>query len=295
MRKSRFVGLAMFGLLFCGCGGGDDAGIDRTAASGGASQTGGASSDRSGTGVGGSTTPSPSNALGGNSNGSVAVSGTGGTTSGGDTSSVAGGASPSTSGAGIDPRWNDSVTEGCPVWPKAKLLPKVGPFFYGPDPGPCRMGTPGNFLDNATYTYDANGHLQTFGNFGRPVRYEYQGDLMVSFTIGGNDAIDGKVSYEAGSVLIRRDVQDARFELDPRGYPRRATYDDNHDGTPDWGRIYQYEDCQLKKVVLDSSLPAPPASVSVSNSTYEYDTEGHVSVIRSDSGSAEAFDYACWS
>jgi hypothetical protein len=291
MRNSRFFGSLVFALWFWACGGGDDGGVG-TNAFGGASAASRNSGDTSSSGSGTSAPGNSSSPMGGSSNSELAASG--GKSAGGDPSSAIGGASSTNDSSGVDPRWNDGVTAGCALWPKGKLMPKVGPFFYGPDPGPCRMGTPGNFLESATYTYDANGHLQTFGNFGRQVRYEFQEDQMVSFTIGGTDAVDGKVSYEAGSVLIRRDLQDARFELDPRGYPRRATYDDNHDGTPDWGRIYQYENCQLKRVVFDSDLPAPPAEFSVSNSTYEYDSEGHVSVIRSDTGSSEAFDYACW-
>lgn len=232
--------------LFClglvGCGGMTEAdGSGGTTSSGGATSGGNAGdggSDTGGSDTGGTSTGGATNA--------------GGTTSAGGTGN----------------------TEDCPAAEIPRLFPVIGPFWFGPDPGPCSAQP-------------------------NDVTYEYEGGLLVSSTTGGGEtyvrdaesrlievvsvADAASYAYDGNTVTETRSTHSVVYTLSTTGYPLRAEVLTNGSTAPTT-YTYFYDDCRL------SLRDAPGA---LADRAYEYDDQGHLMAIV-DGSSSTTFAYDCW-
>jgi len=216
-----------------GCGGATDAGA--TGGSGGMPSGGGGAAD------GGTT-----------SGGSIGQAGAG---SGGDPTAGAGGAAE------------------CPLAPVARLFPVIGPFWFGPDPGPC------SDTDGSTYAYEG-GLLASSTQGGGETYLRDDQDRLIEVVSNSDPAT---YEYVDGEVLETRTSHTAVYTLSERGYPLVASvvFTDSGDlETYD----YVYEDCRL---VLRQGPP------SRGDRSYTYDDHGHLETLN-DGGSVTTYDYGCW-
>lgn len=211
-------------------------------------------------------------ASGGGSTGGQTDSG-GAAASGG--SEASGGSAESSGGT------STGGTASCPAVPLSRVLPIVGPFFMGPDPGPCSQASD-DPLYEGTYTYD--------------------GDLAASSTVWDGetytrDAEDRMLTYEAGGAPVSTYTYEAsafvedsgglltRYELDSQGYVVRAIRTPEGQEPLVWQ--YQYEDCRLVR------RTPPPDDPTYSERVYTYDEEGHIASF-TETERTVSFDYSCW-
>ncbi len=201
----------------------------------------------------------------------------------------------------------------CPVWPIEKLFPTVGPFFYGPDVGPCsatQIDRPNGVTPKTTvinYTYSA-GHPElaqtpSSATLVHHYEYTYLRGLLTSET-DFKEGLQSQITYTYdGSVAtyVVHDASDTRTEfdytLDGNGYPKSIDFGTLVDGkrvAPTKGParfVFVYENCKIQQREAFSADGAPYPN---STATFTYDDAGHVVDI--DSPDREVvYDYACWS
>ena len=173
----------------------------------------------------------------------------------------------------------------CPVWPRSKLLPIVGPLFYGPNPGPCTINSsnPSDPLSvsSSALSYDTQGRLASSlsTNGGLSMILVWNGDVLVS---------TGTDTYEWGStyVKITSDSSVTRYELDAKGYPQSVTLTVLSSGET-LGGSFEYENCRITRRTGNNG----DGTIDM---TYEYDASGRVAARRSGNGRVETYDYSCW-
>ncbi len=247
--------------------------------------------DAASDGIGGKGTGSSGTAnasLGGRSNlaGSGNQSGTGGTSS----QNVAGSA---------------NVNAGCAAWPKQKVFPTVGPFFYGPNPGPCKMTvlpTSATVAEQIfTFNYDTTKQLasQTSGDGAAVVTYQFEQGLLVSETSTTNgDATVTTYTYSGNTVTYSSTtsggvISGYRYTLDAQGYPIATTALNPPatvtESTPTY-YAYEYENCRIVRRVGYNAVNAVVANYLTQ---YTYDSLGRVSH-RTSATRDELYDYSCW-
>ncbi len=217
--------------------------------------------------------------------------------SGGVTST--GGSAPVIAGAGAG-----SVT-GCPAWPHSKLMPLVGVFFFGPDPGPCSSedaveSPTSEVLDAYTYNYDSNGRLLSTHSeqFNVDTTCSWNGDVLVSCTIGkveGQEAVVQSYTADAASLIATSSTSAGTrvetYMLSTNGYPLQVVRT-NDSGAVLSGAEYAYSDCRLVRKTMTNGISSVP--LSGGTTTYAYDELGHVKSRSSDDGVTTTYDYACW-
>jgi hypothetical protein len=176
--------------------------------------------------------------------------------------------------AGVTPQ-----PAGCPVWPRTKLMPIVGPLFYGPNPGPCTVAS-------SKYNYDTQGRLTSIddaaGSSLSGVAV-WNGDVLVSI---------GEDNYEWGSNYVKNTFPDGtvRYELDAKGYPQSLTSTSLSSGET-VSASFEYANCRLIKRTGKNSDGTVNLDVEM---TYEYDTAGRVASRLSGNGDGDYYDYSCW-
>jgi hypothetical protein len=245
MKRAWGLGLS---LLIVGCGGST---ADPDGASGGA----------------------PPGASGGGPSGGALSTG-GGSSSGGGS---ANGGSSSSGGAVVGTGGSDGE---CPEVPIKNLLPLIGPFQYGPDPGPCSQTWSG-----ATQTYTYEGQLAQ--NLKGPTGIEDEtytradDGRIVAFDYAGTSS---DIVYESQKFSEVNDTFSVAYVLDEKGYVIRAERDGELDGVAEAVWTYVYEDCRLVR------REAPEG---FEDRIYSYDDAGHISSF-SDGGVVTTFDYSCW-
>lgn len=249
------------------------------------------------------------NAAGGPDNGGLGGANTGlasggaslgGTSSGGESGNSLGGASSSVGGA--------SDLSSCPPWPGEKLMPLVGVFFYGPDPGPCSSteyeeSNPTEESMTTTYDYDANGHLLSItgptGFSEVTTTCTWTGNSLTGCTIGAFDeqeAVPSAYSLREGALVVSTSTSTysyiETYTLTSNGYPVAYRRTDASGVASDEGE-YLYENCRLtKRTALN---PATGEARFGRSMTYVYDSAGRTSKRISDAGYVTEFDYSCWS
>ncbi len=205
------------------------------------------------------------------------LNGSGGSTGGGATT---------TGGTGGD--------ETCPPWPQSQLFPYIGPWFYGPHPGPCSMivGDPTNPSMIREFSYDsATGRVLSASD---DATYVWQDDLLAAEITPGATYT---YSYEPDMVRIDRDGAPMYvFHLDANGYPGDVEMD--ADGQPGFDVLmrYNYENCRAVSRTVIEITPQAAALSSGFEKTMSYDVAGNL-VGRNDlanSGNNETFNYDCW-
>jgi len=242
-----------------GCGGA----VEGDAA-GGAENSGGSDTD----GSGGSDTGGGDTGGGGTGGGDTGGGDTGGTDTGGGGQGDGGGdAAGGTAGA-------TNGSENCPSAPIERLFPIIGPFWFGPDPGPCSDSPEGT-----TYTYE-DGLVQgsTLSGGQTYVRDEL-GRMIESVSTSDPATFE----YSGNTVTETRDQHVVVYTLSNNGYPLTAVLYDAESSAPGT-YTYHYVNCRLFIRDAPGALP---------DRTYEYDEEGHLSVILNGSV-ATTFDYSCW-
>jgi hypothetical protein len=143
-------------------------------------------------------------------------------------------------------------TSACNEWPPGKLMPFVGPFFYGESPRPCRVknnaqntslflnysasGQLDTLLNSATgdkgqtkYAYDqTSGLLATATQDGSVTTYEYAKDKLTLTTVSGSTT----------STQV--------YRLDAKGYPTVVTITPPPEGQP-VRFLHEYDNCRMIK------------------------------------------------
>ena len=200
----------------------------------------------------------------------------------------------------------------CPVWPLEKLFPIVGPFFYGPDDGPCsfietdRPGAAVPRVFTITLTYDGNrpklAETPSVATLKHRYEYTYSGDLLstetdfkegllytIAYTYDGNRA-----TYMVTDASLNKSQY--AYTLDENGYPKTLDYGTYVGGqltTPTTGPakfVFEYDKCKIQRRV---ALTAAGDPVDSTTATFSYDDAGHLVDINSPDREV-VYDYACW-
>ncbi len=221
---------------------------------------------------------------------------------------------PSGTGGAPSHIFDAGNTTMCPAWPQDKLFPFVGPFFYGPDDGPCtntetdRSLTGPDKSFTLTYSYDDSG---------QPVKATTPTDLLsgvhvINYTYAdgllqsNSDFAGGLLSsttYRYGTDTVGYTTQDATgaisnfdYTLDAQGYPQTISYSRIVNGQLSIPTDipthfeFEYANCRIqKRVAYLNDFTEVPAS----NAQFTYDDVGHLIEIDSTMTNF-TFDYACW-
>jgi hypothetical protein len=177
-------------------------------------------------------------------------------------------------------------------------MPQIGPFFYGPDPGPCSQTIKSNSTYSTTFTYqagklrssqqtqegmtgveststyavDAEGRIESIKTGTDTTVFEYGSDYLLDTT-----------TIESGTRVIQ-----VRYALSSSGYPTSAII---MSGTGKSNELlrYDYVDCRLvTRVSLDSSGNV------LGQLNYTYDAAGHVASRLDSENYGDSYDYTCW-
>ena len=232
--------------------------------------------------------PDGAGARGGGTSVGSAGNGTGGSGAqgnpGGQAGGTSGGGAPGAQGG------NTGSTSGmpsgnCPAWPLAKLFPFPGPFFYGPDPGPCQTND-----GSTTFSY-ANGRVQsdTDGVAHQLETFTWQGDRLTSSSAA--DLIS-EYTYSPGYATIVTTGPNVptltqTYRLDSSGYPLDITADRGA-GPAQWIK-YVYVGCLLDRRIETDANGNELSSPEYEPLRYMYDAQGHVLA-----RGQQQFDYSCW-
>ena len=198
--------------------------------------------------------------------------------------------------AGTD---SEADLEACPAWPLSQVLPLVGPWFYGPHPGPCSRTDSGSSagLVVVDYSYDDADRLveavSADGASSEQYEWDEQGRLTrrINHTAAGDTRYD--YSYADDGILeTSPDVATrVEYQLGPQGYVTRTLLDVNDDGIVDGSIEYQYRDCRMLRRITEQ----PPDSGNIAElMIYEYDSDGSLSARIANASLVTTFDYGCW-
>jgi len=221
---------------------------------------------------------------------------------------------PSGTGGAPNHIFDAGNTTTCPAWPQDKLFPYVGPFFYGPDQGPCtntetdRSSTGPDKSFTLTYTYDDSG---------RPVKAATPTDMQSGIHLIDYTYVDGQLqsnkdfagglqsntTYRYGTDTVGYTTIDAQniatnldYTLDAQGYPQAISYSRIVNGQltipTDIPTHFEFEyaNCRIqRRVAYLNDFTEVPAS----NAQFTYDDVGHLIAIDSTTTNF-TFVYACW-
>ena len=223
----------------------------------------------------------------------IAAGGSGGSDEGAPSGAGAGGDSGASAADLYAPPDAD-----CPVLEVPLLVPEVGPWLDGPDPGPC---TATGSAGTTTYEYDADGHLVSWEHStagSTTTTYDDQGRMA---TVTGPDSTVS-LSYREDSVVVttapsvnETPAEIVIYELDATGRPVVGRLDRNLDDLPGWILNYGYDGCQLVRRGVEPGPSALDRGSEPPTLTYTYDDAGRLTErAADDGGSAVQFDYSCW-
>jgi hypothetical protein len=211
------------------------------------------------------------------------MAGTGGVTSGtGGVSNMGGSVSNmggSVSGTGA----SSSVTAGCPT--PGPTLPWIGPWMYGPNPGPCTYQDANVVM---TYVYEGTTLVRAEGDDGRDETYTRDAQGRIISRDDGTFRFDYDYSFPSGHIeTVTQNgevLQVTEYTVSAEGYPIHFSSDSGLTGT------YVYEDCRLTR--FEAPTAANPFVLD-----YVYDAAGNL-IRREPRGTDDtgwvAFDYSCW-
>ncbi len=223
---------------------------------------------------------SPTNTGGSNNGGAVNAGG----------QATQGGASTASSGG------NSSPTQNCPPWPKEKLFPIAGPYFYGPNPGPCTVTTQGAVY---TVTYDASNKpiRQATSDNVNVTTYGYTSGLLTTET-DLNQANQNNVAYQYSDNAAGYTNSSAAgvlstytYTLDAQGYPQSVTAQGSILGPTSPARYqFLYDNCRITERV---AYLADNTESTNSDMFFSYDSQGRM-IERTSTSFDETYDYTCW-
>jgi hypothetical protein len=139
--------------------------------------------------------------------------------------------------------------ENCAVWPAQKLMPAIGPFFFGTNPRPCRVK---NVLNNTNqyYQYEADRLISSTAVIsGDQTTYHYDGALIVAAT-RTQASTTSSITYDYTAERLTQSTETAGavsktiYQLDSMGYPTIATVEPPQEGQP-VRFVHEYENCRL--------------------------------------------------
>jgi len=167
--------------------------------------------------------------------------------------------------------------DNCPAWPAGKLLPLVGPFFYGTDPRPCRVrnvqgtnlyiGYTGDQVtsltavssnDQTAYSYNADGVII------KAIRTQASGTSVSTYAYADDSLTQTTETAGVTSTTL--------YLLDAQGYPTVATVNPPQAGQP--ARfVHEYENCRLVRRIAYNADGSVNSDISA---IYEYDESGRI-------------------
>jgi hypothetical protein len=205
-------------------------------------------------------------------------------------------------------------TTACPIWPQEKLFPTVGPFFFGPDLGPCNYTETDRSLVGpdrvftVTYTYDDSGQpVKAVTPTNMPnnihiITYTYKdGKLQSDVDFAGG--LQSLVTFRYGTDTAGYTTQDPSggisnydYTLDAQGYPQTISFSTIVNGqrtVPTDIAVqfeYEYVDCRIqRRVAYKSDFTEVPDN----DAQFTYDAVGHLIDINSSTNDF-TYDYSCW-
>lgn len=218
------------------------------------------------------------------------------TSQGGTSLAGLGGSTPSGSGGGNIVVGGAGASGGgtCPTWPRSKLLPTVGPQFYGPNPGPCTSTTLEQTGASTTTTYAyADGLLISAVYPSSSRKYSYDAGVLASYTTTSTtESSTVKVSWTSdAAVTTASSGMVIRYVLDGSGYPQEVWAAPSDTGPSTRVIRFEYADCRLvQKLSLLITGEVDPRNSSV----LEYDEVGRIVAQRDGWGTVISYDYGCW-
>ncbi len=209
----------------------------------------------------------------------------------GQTSMGAGG-DAGDSGQGGNPSGGGS---SCPVWPAQKLLPLIGPQFFGPDPGACSetdYWSDGR-IDVETFFYREDGRADYSES--EPgvtnCRYDYDPEGRLMWSRCSSD--DHSVQYEANQISVipfDRTGYMERYWVDEQGYPVRTQYVHIETDVPMLDCTYTCQNCRF---FARSCVDEDGNVIESQTTSFIYDSEGHL-IERTLPDLRRVYDYSCW-
>lgn len=172
-------------------------------------------------------------------------------------------------------------------------MPVIGPFFFGPDPGPCSSVDTSTSQGTTTYVYEEGKLVSDSSQIGSLTTYQLDAQGRIgSYTTGGTTDV---FEYGSDYLLDTMTSSDSsngkrlRYSLSTTGYPLTAVL------TFPNGMVqnlrYDYSSCRLVTRVLTDV-----ATGSTSELDYTYDGVGHLISRIDPTGSidGDTYNYACW-
>jgi YD repeat-containing protein len=177
-------------------------------------------------------------------------------------------------------------------------MPLVGPFFYGPNPGPCSyrsLGVSPSYT--VTYTYQADqvqSEQETVDGQQTPRRESSYVSDPAGEIVSATSTGDQSETFEYGAdsltdTLFVSGAQQSqvRYTLSARGYPiSAAVIVANKVGAT---VSYRYDHCRLQtRTTMDLN------NTVTGQYDYSYDSAGRLVTRVAGDGSGETYDYSCW-
>lgn len=168
--------------------------------------------------------------------------------------------------------------DNCPAWSAAKLMPLVGPFFYGTDSRPCRVR---NAVQNTNIYIAYNGDQvasMTAVSSNDQTTYSYNGDGVIVKATRTQASGTSVTTYEYTSESLTQTTETGGvtsttlYRLDAQGYPTVATVNPPLEGQP-VRFVHEYENCRLVRRVAYNADGSVNNDVSAE---YFYDDSGRI-------------------
>lgn len=166
----------------------------------------------------------------------------------------------------------------CPELAGKLYLPRIGPWLFGPDPGPCSLSWEiGADQGQDTFSYDSNGRLT--GSTSGAFNYDQQGRLL-SY---GSPEYPATVTYDQRGLISVVESEGqfvVTFVFNDQGLLEALEQEHLR-------RVYAWEGCRI----LSRTDNYTDGETVISE--YSYDNEGRLLLVAAPND-VESYDYSCW-
>ncbi|WP_437593591.1 hypothetical protein [Sorangium sp. So ce1000] len=223
------------------------------------------------------------------------ASGSGGAGASGSAASTGSG---DAGGSGEGGAGGDGAT-GCPEFADRVPMPELGPWMYGPHPGPCsQIDTMLDTGEETSFVYDYDGQrliraVETAGSTTFTHTFEYDGGRMVRMirtSAGDPRVLD--IGYDARAITYGNDDYFVRYDRDDQGRFGQVTFDSFLDELPPVTTEIVYDGCRL--VRREQGVNPLDGTPNGSLPAFTYVFEGELLVERIGEKLHTTFDYSCW-